>query len=200
MKYIHKLEALGACPEALDWLRAEKHPTLAAAWVACPRGDWMLWLIGHLSGRVGDPRRLQMAPALCECAGLALYYYSSPELVGVVELIQAWTRGDADADALRALIDEKHRDLPEGVGITRASVIFVARAVLEAGGVGGTPCAREVGIHAGFVASLASSAAHSFSNVPENETLSICADIVRKYYPEPPALPLPQGWAEETQA
>ena len=41
-----KLETLHACSDAIEWAR--KQPSLAVAWAACERGDWMLWLIGRL--------------------------------------------------------------------------------------------------------------------------------------------------------
>ena len=39
------LARLGACREARAFVM--EHPTLAAAWTACARGDWMLWLLGR---------------------------------------------------------------------------------------------------------------------------------------------------------
>ena len=45
MDYIDRIEALGACAPALDWLRSEQYPSLQAAWDACPRSNWMLWLL-----------------------------------------------------------------------------------------------------------------------------------------------------------
>ena len=39
-----KLVELHACREAVEW--AKGYPSLRAAWKACKRGDWMLWLIG----------------------------------------------------------------------------------------------------------------------------------------------------------
>ena len=45
MDYIERIADMGACAPALAWLRSEQHPTLQAAWDACPRGDWMLWLL-----------------------------------------------------------------------------------------------------------------------------------------------------------
>lgn len=38
-----KLAALYPCDEAMDF--ALQHKTLASAWKACHRGDWMKWLI-----------------------------------------------------------------------------------------------------------------------------------------------------------
>ena len=48
MDYIERIEALGACAPALDWLRSEQHPTLQAAWDACPQGDWLLWVLAAM--------------------------------------------------------------------------------------------------------------------------------------------------------
>jgi hypothetical protein len=43
------LTAHGACAEALDWLAAGQFPSLDAAWQACEREDWMLWLLHEAS-------------------------------------------------------------------------------------------------------------------------------------------------------
>ena len=49
------LTRIGACKEAKNWLDAEERPTAQAAWDACERGDWMLWILGRLSWHDGDP-------------------------------------------------------------------------------------------------------------------------------------------------
>lgn len=46
------LKALNPCSEALAW--AGNFDTLAEAWAACGRGDWMLWLAGKLAGKGGS--------------------------------------------------------------------------------------------------------------------------------------------------
>jgi len=38
-----ELEALDACEEAVEFAR--EYPSLRAAWTACERPDWMLWLL-----------------------------------------------------------------------------------------------------------------------------------------------------------
>ena len=51
MDYIERIEALGACAPALDWLRSGQYPSLQVGWDACPRGDWLLWvLLKHADG------------------------------------------------------------------------------------------------------------------------------------------------------
>ena len=41
-----RLKRIGACEEAVAWVRAGKYATLQAAWDVCERPDWMLWLAG----------------------------------------------------------------------------------------------------------------------------------------------------------
>jgi len=41
-QYIHN-----PCNEGIEWLNAQT--TLEQAWENCPRGDWMLWLLGELN-------------------------------------------------------------------------------------------------------------------------------------------------------
>ena len=43
--YIERIADMGACAPAMAWLRSEQYPTLQAAWDACPRGDWLLWVL-----------------------------------------------------------------------------------------------------------------------------------------------------------
>ena len=43
--YIERIADMCACAPAMAWLRSEQYPTLQAAWDACPRGDWMMWLL-----------------------------------------------------------------------------------------------------------------------------------------------------------
>jgi hypothetical protein len=67
------LRSVGACPEALRW--AEGYDNPQAAWNACPRGDWMLWLLGRLSGPPDSDSRKAVVVCACECARLALPQY-----------------------------------------------------------------------------------------------------------------------------
>lgn len=58
---IETLIELGACPEALAWVETQK--SQRAAWMACERGDWMIWLIVR-TGTVAHRRKVAMC--LCE--------------------------------------------------------------------------------------------------------------------------------------
>ena len=45
-RVIEKLEAMGACSEAIEWLEAQ--PSQQAAWDNCQNNGWMHWLLGRL--------------------------------------------------------------------------------------------------------------------------------------------------------
>jgi len=67
-RHVHELRALGACREAVEW--AATKPDMRAVWRECPRGDWMLWLVGRLSGSPGSASRRRVVLASVECARL----------------------------------------------------------------------------------------------------------------------------------
>jgi len=46
--YISKIKRMGACSEAVE--AAHTYKTSQELWADCKRGDWMLWLVGKLSG------------------------------------------------------------------------------------------------------------------------------------------------------
>jgi len=61
------LRSLGACKDAVKWV--ETHGgTADELWRDCPRGDWMMWVLGH-AGLLGSPQHL--AACLSDILGLA---------------------------------------------------------------------------------------------------------------------------------
>lgn len=69
--YIAELERRRACKPAIEWLKAMQYPTAEAAWLACHRGDWLLWAyleLGCVSGK--DPGVLQVVTEIMDAAGL----------------------------------------------------------------------------------------------------------------------------------
>jgi len=69
-EYLEWLRKLRACPEAIEWAAQYKNP--AEAWEKCSRGDWMLWLLGRLSGQAESESRKRLVLAACACVRLAL--------------------------------------------------------------------------------------------------------------------------------
>ena len=84
------LGSLGACTEAREW--AAGYSTLAEAWTACERADWLLWY----AGKRGVDRKI-LVRAACACARTALPHVppgeDRPRLA--IELAEAWCNGRA---------------------------------------------------------------------------------------------------------
>ena len=95
-----QLAALGACKDATRW--ATKYSTLAEAWDACERGDWMLWLVSKTLGREQDSDgRKRLVFAACQCARLGLPYTSDARVLATIETTERWTTGQSDMQEVR---------------------------------------------------------------------------------------------------
>jgi hypothetical protein len=89
VKLTDLLRQLDACDDALNW--AEGRHVDEAAWLACERGDWLMWL----AVRIGVPRPL-IVLAACDCARLALPLVPEGESrpLRAIEVAEAWALGD----------------------------------------------------------------------------------------------------------
>jgi hypothetical protein len=160
---VQALKSLNACEEAVEWVKTQ--PNAATAWRECQRGDWMLWLLGRLSGEPGSAKRKKLVLAACACARLALQYVPKgedrPRLA--IETAERWARNEGPTmDDVRAAACTAHS----------------AYAAV---------CAAHAGAAAAYDAGAASAAAVC------TDALARCADIVRKFYPRPPALRQAKG-------
>ena len=83
---------LGACGDAVAW--AAGFPDLGAAWAACERGDWMLWLAGRVSDKPMSDARRPLVLAACECARLALPHVRAGDdrPLRAIEMAERWAR------------------------------------------------------------------------------------------------------------
>ena len=96
------LQSIGACREAVDYVRTGKFRTLSAAWEVCPRGDWLLWYAGKMSGPPESEGRKKLVLAACECARLALPHAKSPAALACIEAAEKWARGEATIEQVQA--------------------------------------------------------------------------------------------------
>ncbi len=95
---------LHACREAVAWATgATGYPSLEAAWEACERADWLLWLAGKFAGPPGSESRKPLVRAACACARTALVHVRAGEHrpLRAIETAEAWTRGEASLDEVR---------------------------------------------------------------------------------------------------
>ena len=105
MDYIERIADMEACAPAMAWLRSEQYPTLQAAWDACPRGDWLLWVLlkradglyraarfGHIS---------DVAYAAADAARAAAYDAADAARDAIRDVVYDAAR---DADAVRTVV------------------------------------------------------------------------------------------------
>ncbi len=60
MKLAKWLDKHGACSPGVEWCEKNGIDSLGAAWVKCPRGDWMLWMLRQ-SRRLSRVRSVRLA-------------------------------------------------------------------------------------------------------------------------------------------
>jgi len=173
-KTIRAVTDLNPCLEAIVWLKKQKSPQ--AAWRACERGDWMLWLLGKLSGEPGSDARRKLVLAACACARLSLEYVPKGEdrPRKTIETAEAWAkyRRGVTLDDVRKAVAAAY------AAYAAAYAAYAADNAAKA---------------AAYAADAADNAAYAAAKAAANanvrvETLAKCAVIVRKFYPRAPKL------------
>ena len=180
LAYIDRIAALGACSDAVEWLRAAAHPDLASAWAACQRGDWMLWLAARLSGPPWSDARRPLVLAACACAREALPAFTACYPADLrprhaLDTAAAWCRGDATQDEVLAA-----QRAAAYVAASAASA-FAADAAAAAAGIAYAAAAANT---AAAAAADAAYAAYAYT-AARSVALARSADIVRQHLPCP---------------
>ncbi len=90
------------CEEARAWLRAGKFKTMAEAWDACPRGDWMMWTLR----KTGKAERKTLVALVCDFADRVLPFYekkfvNDPRPREAIAAARAYANGDITLNELR---------------------------------------------------------------------------------------------------
>ena len=206
------LHALGMYRDAVEW--AKQQPSADAAWRNCSRGDWMLWLIGKLSGELGSESRRRLVLAAGDCARLALSVFERqfPEDErprAALDLVKRYGRGDksvtledvraasaaaADAADAAAGDDDAAAASAAAAAADAADAAYAAEAAYSASAA----AADAADAAAGDDAYSASAADTVYAGAADAyiRVLAECADIVRHYYPSPPSLAGRKGGAK----
>jgi hypothetical protein len=100
-----RLTKIGACSEAVEWSK-QFGMSAKRAWIACERGDHMLWLCGKLSGPPESDGRKKLVLCCCECARLSLPIYEARypndgRVRKCLDTAERWARGEATIEELR---------------------------------------------------------------------------------------------------
>jgi hypothetical protein len=195
------LTRLLACNDAVAW--AKGYDSLDAAWAACERGDWMLWLADRVSGEPGSPLRRKLVLAACDCAELSL------------PIFEKKSPGDKRP---RTAIETARRYANGEAGVTLEDVANAADAAAYAAAEAAVDAAREAACAAYMATTYATCAAYAAADAAAyaayaareaaraayaahattyatcaaahaaEATLRQCAKIVRKHYPQPPTM------------
>ena len=94
------LENFDACFDSIEW--AGKRRTGKAAWLACPRADWLLWL----AGRIGIDNNLIIFAA-CDIAESVLHFVPENEdrPKKAIKAARSFVAGKATIQEVRAAYD-----------------------------------------------------------------------------------------------
>jgi hypothetical protein len=168
------LEDLNACSDAKNWIKSNKHASLESAWLACGRGDWMLWFAAK---RGVDRKKLVLIA--CECARLALPYAKSPMVLRCIETAEAWTRGEATIEQVR----EARRAAAAAAAAAADAAAAAADAAADAAAAAADAAAYAADAAAADAAAYAAAYAAAAAR---KKVLKQCAEIVRKHLPELP--------------
>ena len=160
------LVEMRACKEAVEWAAAQK--SAAQAWRDCERGDWMLWLLGRLSGKPGSKKRKRLVLCACECARLSLKYVPKGEdrPRKAIETAEAWARGE---------------------GPTIEDVRAAGYAAADAGYAAAYAAyAADDAAYAAYAAAYAAAAAYTadaaFTPAVDAVDVAALCDIIRRYH------------------
>ena len=168
--HIKKLKELHACREAVEW--AGQFDTKQEAWDKCVRGDWMLWLLGKLSGDSDSDSRKELVTIACKCARLALKYVPEGEKrpLKAIQTAEKWTHGKATLQQVR----------DAAYDAAAAAAAYDAAAYAAAAAAYAAAAAAAAAAYAAYADAYAYAAAAA----ARKKILSQCADIVRECYPD----------------
>ena len=122
---IKKLASLHPCNEAVEWLKEQS--SMKVAWETCERGDWMLWLLGKLSGKIGSKSRKKLVWTACQCARLSLKYVTEGEKQPLITIktTEKYSKGLATLKEVKSAyaaatdVDAKNKILKQCADIVR---------------------------------------------------------------------------------
>jgi hypothetical protein len=178
---VQLLSEIGACSDAIAFVRDGKFRTLQAAWTACPRGDWLLWYAGKKSGAPESAKRRKLVLAACECAREVLpifekRYPSDNRVRACIETAEKWARGETTIEQLR-----QARAYAADAAYAAADAAYAAYAAADA-----AAAAYAAAYAAAAYAAAAYAAAAYAADAARLTMRQKCADIVRKHYPKIP--------------
>lgn len=176
---LHALVRLDACREARAWVGQFGPDTeWQDVWNACPRGDWMMWLLGHVAGGSFESEaRKKLVSCACDCAELSLPFCEQvwPDDARprrLLEAVRGHLNGSFEPDALNDAIWQCYVAY-NASNLERLSYLYRPF------------CATGKVLRMHFTGWSLVGEAHS--SVPP-DYLAAATDVVRRHYPQAPDL------------
>jgi hypothetical protein len=178
------LAELGAPLDLLEFAR--DHADLPAAWAACQRGDWLLWLAARLARSPAEQRAVVQAAAACARSALDRLPQVDPRLRHAIDAAETWALGVLPAEDVRAAAQASGTAVAANV---MNDIVWATGSAAWAVAWTAVWFARGDGLLAAATAArhAAEAAAAGVGDDP-NAFLSRCAALVRERL-APPALP-----------
>jgi hypothetical protein len=187
---------MNACPETVEWARGYR--SLSAAWKACDRGDWMLWLIGETTA--SEPWSEERKPLVrvgLECAQFVPWIEDDATLARIwcLDALERWFTGEAGQDEVIAAAYAAGA-AADAAGAAGAAA-YAAYAAYAAGAAADAAYAADAAGAAAYAAYAAGAAAYAAyaayaagaaADAAYAAADAVIADIVRKHFSKPPSL------------
>jgi len=180
-----KLQAIGACLDAVEWARTQ--PSLAAAWRTCERGDWMLWLAGRRIVTAGSLSHRRVVKAAASCARLALPIYEArrpndKRPRAAILAAEQWARVPSEANKQKASADA---DAAYDAAYAAASAAAAAYAAASDAAAAYAAAYAAASAAAAAADAAADAADADAADAARKRSLSRSAAIVRRIVPCP---------------
>src|SRR5208283_1422257 len=161
------------CSPAVAWCLTQ--PSYEAAWEACARPGWLLWLAGRLTM---DPRPIVLAA--CACARTVLHLVAAGEERPriAIEAAEAWCRGES-ADAAFTTAVHATAAVHAAVVADAAGLAAAADAARAAADAAADAAAAYASAEAARAAAYA-----AYLAATEAVEADLC-QIIRKHIPRP---------------
>lgn len=188
--WLSDLARLGPCGKGLTW--AQSQPSPEAAWAACPRPEWLLWLLIRLAKPGSAEHRRLVALGAVMVRTVSPLVGSSYDPEPLLRALERWAAGEdtaAEVQALHAVVE------PFGQRYATTAEWTVAQALTALAAMAG-PVGWETLFEYGRVPVSMTVLARTRLHNPgprewfavEEKERALLADLLRQHVPSPPDL------------
>lgn len=199
----YRVHNLYPCSDAIEWLKQYNLDESERAWKECPRGDWMLWLIGkQCRPNAWSAERQKLLACCLDCAELAKHLWPAREYKKIAKAAQSlrnWIAGLTKDEKLvkeaKKAIDELFSALTLTSNFVYSTFYISQSAVNSINAVYSILSAAQTAdsTNCNAIAEYATNVITRIVPIVQDGALPLkvlakCAHIVRQHYSGPPNL------------